>query len=120
MFCATCGATLESTATFCTNCGVVVAQPDSFDPSEIESQSPRQEVVEVMRKVSEPSTRSRFRLAVSAAAVVAALVTGAVVYTSGVIRRGSDESIAVVATVVAVGRQLISSPTMSCRVIWGT
>lgn len=126
MFCTTCGANLKSTATFCTNCGVVVAQTDSFNQSEVENQSPRQEVVEVMQKVSERSTRSRSRLAVPAAAVVAALVTGAVVYAYGVIRQGVNESVAVVATTVLGDDteeliEEVAQETVACnRLVFGT
>lgn len=126
VFCTTCGAIFESTASFCTSCGVVVAQPDSLGLGEIENQSPRQEAVEVVQKPSGPSTRSRSRLAVPAAAVVAALVTGAVVYAYGVIRQGVNESVAVVATTVLGDDteeliEEVAQETVACnRLVFGT
>jgi len=100
MFCESCGTRLDDTATFCTNCGAAVVRLASRQSDQAEPQLSSGTSAEVPRSATQASARGRSALAIPAAMMAAVIVTGVVLYATGVIG-GSEAPTTVVATTIA-------------------
>lgn len=100
MFCESCGTTLDNTASFCTSCGAAVVRLASRQSGQAEPQLSSGTSAEVPRSATQASARGRSALAIPAAMMAAVIVTGVVLYATGVIG-GSEAPTTVVATTIA-------------------